>query len=209
MQGATCMKPRTLIFAWAALFLGSGASLSHAAVLTQTINFDPPRAIVDQTSGNNADFTYEHLLSGWSSANFTALSGKLELTHTGNSNTGPTQEIWSIFSGPTLIGTLGSSEGLKKTDSWQLPETVLAALTSGNPWRLSLFLSERTSFNSERLDLIRSELSVEYQAKNKLPAAPTPSVPEPHSALLLGAGMIAACFTSGVFRRVSKAKETY
>ncbi len=202
------MKPITLFFSWAALLLSSAAPLSHAAVLTQTLNFQPPKAVVDQTSGNNPDFSYTHLLSGWSSSDYSALSGTLKITHTGNANTGPTQELWSVFSETNLIGALGTSDGTTRTDSWVLPGGVLAAMTAGNPWQLNLYLSERTSFNSERLDLLRSELNVEYETKNK-PALPAPSVPEPGTGFLCFFGIAAALFSNGAFRKASKAKETY
>lgn len=173
---------------------------SSAAIVTQVLSFSPARIITDNASGSQPNFTYRHELAQPSHVT-EILGGRLSLTHAGNANAGPTQEIWHLFSGTQLIAALGTSEKGSLTEFWDLPASVISSIIIENPWHLDLSLIEETPFNSERLDLFRSELSLEYRQSSeaKLPSAP--SAPEPAAAFLFGLGI----FLSGVFRKVSRA----
>lgn len=173
---------------------------ASAAIVTQVLSFSPAQIITDNASGSQPNFTYRHELTRPSQGT-EILGGQLSLSHAGNANTGPTQEIWRIFSGTHLIAALGSSEKGALTESWDLPASVLSSIFTEDPWQLKLSLIEETPFNSERLDLFRSELSLEYRESphGKRPA--TPSAPEPAAALLFGLGI----FLSGVFRKAAGA----
>lgn len=174
---------------------------ASAAIVSQVLSFSPPRIITDNASGSQPNFTYRHELPR-PSPGAEILGGRLLLSHAGNSNTGPTQEIWRIFGGNHLIAALGSSEKGPLTESWDLPVPVLSATFTEDPWHLELSLIEETPFNSERLDLFRSELSLEYREapKSKEPSS-IPSAPEPAGAVLFGLGSL----LSGVFRKAAGA----
>lgn len=175
---------------------------SSAAIVTQVLSFSPARIITDNASGSQPNFTYRHELAP-PSPEAEIFSGWLSLTHAGNANTGPTQEIWGVFSGTQLIASLGTSDKSSLTESWDLPAAILSSISTENPWQLELSLTEETPFNSERLDLFRSELTLEYREPSNRKSSSAPSAPEPAAALLLGLGI----FFSGVFRKVSRAAE--
>ncbi|HTL48687.1 MAG TPA: PEP-CTERM sorting domain-containing protein [Verrucomicrobiae bacterium] len=175
----------------------------HAATFTNTIVFPASTSAVDTTSGNNLDFHYAHVLTGFDASLYSLTSATLSLTHSGNQNLGPTAEIWQAFSGQsTLLGTLGDSQTKPLKNSWALPVSVLAEIENGSPWSFDVFLSERTSFNSEKVDLLRSDLEFTAEEKKKTEQEPTggsePSTPvradapEPGSAMLFMLGLAMA-----------------
>lgn len=186
--------------------IGGWLLISHpltvqAAVITQILSFSPARIVIDTASGSQPNFTYRHQLEQDLPKNAEILSARLSLSHSGNTNAGPTQELWRIYSGSTPIAFLGTSLDKPLLESWDLPVSVLSVLAGGEPRELEFSLVEETPYNSERLELSSSELRLEYRNE---PAKNIPEVPEPVNPLLLALGAA----LSGVFRKVSGAKET-
>lgn len=164
------------------------AAPAKAAVITDFVTFPAGSAAQDTTSGNNIDFTYWHRLPG-----AVILDGVLELKHGGNSDEGPTREIWHLYdSAEQFVGRLGPSESAEREDTWRLPPETISLMNAQRGISFEFLLSERTSFNSEKIDLLSSVLTLTT-------AAAAPSVPEP-SALWL----ILAAF--GLYAGIKKAE---
>jgi|GEM_PF-2522013 len=181
------MKTKILMFALVlsavSSFFGQAA---WALLLTSSVVFPPNTAVKDERSGNGIDYMYAHTFSAPSGAEI--LSGKLKLTHSGNLDEGPRQELWSAFSKTgTLLGKLGFSESGPRTDEWALSAPVLDEFLKGG-WQLGVGLSEQTVFNSELIRLFRSDLEIDY----KVPESRPVTVPEPGGAFLLGIGLFLA-----------------
>lgn len=156
--------------------------------------------ITDPASGSQPNFSYEHQIEIPESARL--LSGRVDLTHSGNSNLGPVQEIWKLYSGSLLLGILGTSDRNTLMEGWELPGSLISSL-SNNQGLLPLSLIEDTAFNSERLDLHSSALSVNYELPRPAQKQPpAPAVPEPGSFGLLAAALL----SRAVFRKAA-AKE--
>lgn len=151
--------------------------LGFSATVINTINFMPGEFAQDTTSGNNPDYFYSHPLPDQA-----IISGTLSLSHEGNSNQGPTREIWQIFDlNANLIGTLSASDSASAQDLWQLPTDVIASMNSHIGNDFNFVLSERTSFNSEKIFLNQSKLTLEVRQGTV--------VPEPSSVLMLLMGL--------------------
>ena len=161
-----------------------------AATIVDTLDFSThPIAVTDSQSGNGIDYRYRHIFGSFDPTAFKIDSATLSLTHQGNLDTGPTQEIWYALSGlGTFLGRLGPSETKKITDIWGLPVSVLLEIGELNPWQLEIDFSEQTSFNGEKFDLYRSELEIRYSPKQEIPAA----MPEPSQLLLCACGWLTA-----------------
>ncbi|MCM8775639.1 MAG: hypothetical protein NC930_04725 [Candidatus Omnitrophica bacterium] len=169
---------------------GYPLSSAQALIYVDTIVFPQPTVAIDKQTGNTIDFAYSHTLSSIDPTSSSILSGSLSLTHMGNLNLGPAQEIWLLLTaGGIPLGLLSESELVRKTDTWQFPGEILHEIMSSNPWSLNLALSEQTSYNSEKLELFESTLDIEYQ--NTLP--PPPTIPEPATLLTMLPGLL--CFS--------------
>ena len=168
-----------------------GLALIPATAYTATISglvVFPTLTITDTLSGNQVNFAFEHSFPELATSGLSLDSGTVTLTHFGNLNNEPTAEAWSLLSDAgTLIGKLSNSNSLKTTDSWVLPQNVLNEMKLDSFWKLNVGLTEITPFNSERIDLFESSLSIQYSVN--APAA-IPNAPEPSSFFLLFGGLL-------------------
>ena len=191
-----------------ASFLCMSASVrspqSWALTFTDTLVFGNPFGVIDTTSGNSANFSYAHLLWNPGPDPIEILAGRLFLTHASNANVGPTQELWSLFGdNGILISPLATSEAGQIIEKFDLPKSwFIEMFENPVPYKIGFSLWEMTSFNSERLDLYRSVLEVDYQinrldpmppptAEPSGPSGSTPAAPEPATSMLLGIGLAA------------------
>ena len=160
---------------------------AEALLLTEILTFPSGTSAVDNFSGNGEDFRYLHSFPETLHPDLHLLSASLKLTHSGNVNEGPTREIWHVLSpAGSLIGILSASGSSPLTDSWELPAPVLDEVRTSAFWQLEIILSERTPFNSEKVDLIRSELEWRYEEISRKVV----ETPEPGSAMLFGIALL-------------------
>lgn len=166
---------------------------AHAVTLPHTIVFPTPTAVTDILSGNQVNFSFEHSFPELETSGLSLISGTLTLAHLGNLNSEPTAEVWSVFSGNgVLIGKLSSSNSTKTTDNWNLSQEVLNEMKIHPSWKLNVGLSETTPFNSEKIDLYESKLTINYDPLSA-PAA-IPSTPEPSTFILIVGGILLRIF---------------
>ena len=151
------------------------------------MEFGNPLAVVDLASGNGIDYTYTHILPpSFTSSGIQIHQAALTLTHSGNLDDGPIREVWKLFTAGGLeIGKLRESESGIVNDRFELSGGMLNELKSQDPWKLNVGLSEQTSFNQEKLELYKSELTLDYSL-----VAAVPPMPEPASGLLLAGGLV-------------------
>ena len=176
----------TLFFCFLAI---NGERSALALTLVDTLVFPNPTTATDSQSGTTIDFTYVHLLAGLNSIEDALFSATFALTHSGNANNGPTNEIWfALTGGGHFIGQLSESDSGKKKDTWQLSQEILNEIANINPWSLQIGLSEQTSFNGEKIQLYQSELTLNYEARNSASEREPLSTPEPGTWLMFGGG---------------------
>ena len=178
-------------FAVLSLFvLALNPATAHAVTLPHDLFFPTPTTVTDTLSGNQINFSFEHSFPELDTSGLSLNSGILTLTHLGNPANEPTAEAWSVFSGSgLLIGKLGNSNSAKITDTWDLSEGILNEIRNQPNWKLTVGISEITPFNSEKINLYESKLTINYDSVS---AAPTtiPSTPEPSSLILLISGLL-------------------
>jgi len=177
--------------------IAAGPKPAHALTLTHMISFPENTFAVDETSGNHMDFSYAHILPEWDPREWVLTGGSLRLSHSGNLNDGPTREIWHLFTeGDAFVGVLSESESTRAEDDWVLDDTVIRQMGLASPWTLPCYLSEQTPYNSEKMELHESRLTVHYMRS-------APAAPEPSSFLLL-AGSILSLGWTAVRKRCSR-----
>ncbi|MDP3919636.1 MAG: hypothetical protein Q8R76_02370 [Candidatus Omnitrophota bacterium] len=142
---------------------------AYAVTFFDALDFSGPLVVTDTLSGNQINYTYAHDLTAFPQA-AKIHSVELSLTHKGNLNEGPTREIW-IATTPsgTLLGTLLESDAAGRTDTWSLDVGLLKTLLESGSESFLVGLSEQTAFNSEKIELIRSRLDIDY---DKIPQTP-------------------------------------
>src|SRR3990167_8165592 len=157
--------------------------LAQAVTLVDVIHFPNPTVVTDLHSGTRIDFVYEHVLEELDTAGLKLISAALAITHVGNLNDEPVREAWALRSASgVLIGQLSESSSDQVEDSFQLNESILAEIEGENLWKLGVGLSELTSFNNERIELLESRLTLHYER--------TPETPEPSSRLMMIGGLL-------------------
>ncbi len=162
---------------------------AEAVTLSDIVVFSPPTAITDTQSGNQINYSYQHDFEELNTSGLSLISGTLSLTHLGNANSEPTAEAWTILSGNgILIGKLSGSNSTKTADSWELAQDILNEIKINPLWKLGIGLSEITPFNSEKIDLYESRLTIHYD----LPKTPEkiPNAPEPSTLFLMIGGIL-------------------
>ena len=182
----------TLFFCFLAI---NGERSALALTLVDTLVFPNPTTATDSQSGTGIDFTYSHLLPGLNTAGDLLLAATLALTHSGNANNGPTNEIWfALTGGNHFIGQLSESDSGKKKDTWEFPQEILNEIANMNPWSLQVALSEQTSFNGEKIQIYQSDLTLDYALRKLEPERGPISAPEPATWLMLGGGSFLLLF---------------
>lgn len=145
------------------------AAPARAAVITDFVTFPAGTAAQDTTSGNHTDYSYLHQIP-----DLTIISGTLTLKHSGNSDEGPTREIWHLMDADGFfVGRLTQSDSMTREDFWELPQETIQHINARRGMPFAFLLSEQTSFNSEKIDLFHSVLKL--TAASAAPAVPEPS----------------------------------
>lgn len=161
---------------------------ASAATYIQSLDWATPEILVDQKSGNGLDYLLEYTLDEPLS-NASILNAKLTLQHSGNSNIGPTNEIWHVLSGDgKFIGELSSSIAEVIIDTWLLSNAMLEDYLAEDASRWKFYLSEQTPFNGEKLLINHAALTLEINPM----ITDTLMIPEPSSGFFLMLGLLSA-----------------
>ena len=151
---------------------------AEAAAIVTSLTFPSGTFAEDNSSGNHNDFSFEHFLPG-----DYILSGKIDLMHSDNSNDGPRKEIWHLLSASDqFVGSLSNSEVSPQKDTWTFSQSVLDAMNLNLNKSFAFFLSEQTAYNSEKISL--------YESRLTLQVSDAVNAPEPSAGLLFLIGLL-------------------